>query len=111
MALSTNPEKRAKQLANLRLYSAGCTGGPGAPKINLDFRVKCRAYMEKPGGGWDQVIALAESSPRYQTWALEFVGAYAYGRPPQRTELTGAEGAAVAIRFVEIAPVAQEEGV
>ena len=112
MALSGNLEKRAKQLANLHPCPKG---GPspnpsGRPAVVVDFRQRCRDFMEHDApdapGGWTILGKMARDPKSiHQARATELIAAYAYGRPPQRTELTGAEGAPVAIRYIEIAPV------
>jgi hypothetical protein len=85
---------------NLRPWGKGQSGNPaGRPAVARDFRERCRQFMEKPGGGWQQLADLASdptSRDRFQ--ALALIGAYAYGKPTQ--PLSGEDGNAIPIRVV-----------
>jgi len=86
-------------------FAKGVSGNPaGTRPVVRDFRERCKDWCSAKG--WANLVAMAEAPDgehRYR--ATELLYSYAYGRPPQRTELTGAEGAPVAIRYIEIAPV------
>ena len=112
MALSANADNRQRQLANLKPFVKGqpTINPSGRPAVALDFRQRCRDFMEHDApdapGGWTILGKMARDPKSiHQARATELIAAYAYGRPPQRTELTGAEGAPVQIRYIEIAPV------
>jgi len=74
----------------------------GRPGVSRDFQERCRAAMEKPGGGWDRAIEFLHGTRRETQWAIEFLAAYAYGKPRTRTEVTGVDGAPVAVEFIEV---------
>ena len=106
--LSANPEKRAKQLANLTKPfvkgqpSANPSGRPAAAR---DFRQRCRDFMELKG--WSIIERLANEPGRDQIRAAELISAYAYGKPPQKLE-HGGDPEGVPITYHEIVLVASE---
>ena len=82
-----------------RPFLPGNNANPGGrPAIARDFRLRCREFMEKQG--WDLIIQMSQSPGRDQRQALELISAYAYGKPPQETKLTGDAEKPVVIQFV-----------
>ncbi|MFI5142967.1 MAG: hypothetical protein ACHQQS_06615 [Thermoanaerobaculales bacterium] len=69
----------------------------GRPAIAKVFRQRCREFMEEDEGGWKKLIALARGRGQVAFRALELVAAYAYGRPAQRLEHTGGDGAPIGV--------------
>jgi hypothetical protein len=80
-------------------FAKGQSGNPGGrPAVAREFRKRCREFMEQEGGGWDELISLAKDrKAKEQRYALELIAAYAYGRPKQGVELSGPDGAPVAL--------------
>jgi hypothetical protein len=51
--------------------------------------------MEAEEGGWDILITMAKGGGSDKRAACELLAAYAYGKPKQGVELTGADGRAM----------------
>ena len=91
-------------------WKPGQSGNPaGMPPIKREWRERCRELMEAEDGGWDKLADMV-TDPRssHHMDALKLVAAYAYGQPPARTELTGAEGGLVRIVVERVEPQKQE---
>ena len=81
-----------------RFVKGNAPKSPGRPAVARDFRKKCREFMEKEGGGWDELIAIAKDrKAKEQRFALELIAAYAYGKPKQGVELSGEGGGPVGV--------------
>ena len=74
-------------------FAKGNTGG-GRPAVAKEFRERCREFMESEG--WTSLISMAQDKKdrdRYR--ALDLLAAYAYGKPKQGLEVSGADGGPV----------------
>jgi hypothetical protein len=85
-------------------FKPGQSGNPGGrPAVAKEFRARCRDFMQ--AHGWRQLEAIAcDRKDRDKYRALELIAAYAYGKPKQGIELTGADGGPV-----ELATLTPEE--
>lgn len=75
-----------------RPFKKGESGNPaGLPKANLDFRERCRRAVD------EHVIErwIKEIENNGDNWpeAAKQLAAYGYGKPTERHELTGSDGA------------------
>jgi hypothetical protein len=79
-----------------RFTKGNAPKSPGRPAVARDFRKRCRDFME--ADGWDILIDIAKDrKAKEQRYALELIAAYAYGKPKQGVELSGPDGAPVAL--------------
>ena len=79
-------------------FKPGQSGNPsGRPKVAAEFKERCRAFVD------EHVIAAWENEVRTlgEHWmkASELLAAYAYGKPTQAVEHTGADGEALSFRI------------
>lgn len=64
-------------------FKPGQSGNPnGRPKHTLEFRARCREWMDRYGWGVLEDLATAKGG-RDQLRAVELMAAYGYGRPTQ----------------------------
>lgn len=102
--MSPKGSERAQNNGKQRVgkpFPKGVSGNPGGrPAASKDFRDKCRQAMEAKDGGWDAAIDFLKTGrSRDRQWAIEFLAAYAYGRPKQTLDLGGT---GKPIEFVEV---------
>lgn len=65
--------------------------GGGRPAVAQEFKDRCRAFMDSRG--WKALSALATNRKHPDhIRALTLMAHYAYGKPPESLELTGAAG-------------------
>src|SRR5262245_46171129 len=78
-------------MSKLRPFQPGQSGNPGGrPAVAREFRERCRAFMEAQGA--ERLIGMSLGRGPFAFRALELLAGYAYGKPTQRTELSGADG-------------------
>ncbi len=89
-----------------------CEAGPGRPPVVKSFKEACREFMERPGGGWERLISIAQSDKRDALRALELIAAYGYGKPAQAVELSGDAGLRIVIseRVAQALEAGRREG-
>ena len=75
-----------------RPFQPGQSGNPsGRPAVAKEFRERCREFMESEG--WTSLISMAQNpKDRDRYRALDLLAAYAYGKPKQGLEVSGADG-------------------
>ncbi len=88
------------------MYEKGCKGGPGRPKKEANLSqinsviecgaVKAAQYIR------DLASGEIKKPSAVRLDACKFLVNQAIGMPKQRTELTGADGAPVAIKTIEV---------
>lgn len=60
--------------------------GHGRPRVAVDFKERCRAFMEQEGG-WDKLLGLIEEGGEDRRFALKTIVAYAYGQPKESLDV------------------------
>ena len=69
-------------------FRPGQSGNPGGrPKLALEFRTRCREFMDEEG--WNLLVRLATTEGREQIHALRFIAEQGYGRAVQSVESVG----------------------
>src|SRR5579859_3235770 len=95
MAENTNAEQ-PKRKGPGRPFQKGVSGNPGGrPAGQAEFTELMRA--NSPEAARKLAAAVAEGKP----WAIELTLAYAWGKPTQRQEHTGADGGPIKTQALE----------
>jgi hypothetical protein len=84
-----------------RRFQPGQSGNPGGrPKVDMDFRDRCRGFMEREG--WALLEADARTNTNRGAQARELIAAYAYGKPKQGVEVSSPDGGPVAVTYISV---------
>lgn len=98
MSETENKPNHTKRAAPHTAWKPGQSGNPGGrPRVVADIQALARQHTEAAV----RALVAALGSPRERVAAAQALLDRGYGRAPQRTELTGADGGPIQTQQVE----------
>src|SRR4030067_1951674 len=84
-------------------FAPGSSGGPGRPKREREVEYYRIMETAVTAADWRAIVIKAvEQAKRGDAVARKFIADYLIGTPPQRHELTGADGDPLKVQIIEV---------